>query len=142
MKPTLNRFSVMSTILSLVQFYLNRVDYYYFTDNHVQRIWADQTPLRSPGAPSPRPWSPENRRRLPPNSVAIPTKTSGAPIMSSSAYGPGYFQRSSAHHRRKDKVNVYSFIILRWHLTEYFLFSGYRKGFDLLSRLGCDSRSR
>lgn len=142
MKPTLNRFSVMSTILSLVQFYLNRVDYYYFTDNHVQRIWADQTPLRSPGAPSPRPWSPENRRRLPPNSVAIPTKTSGAPIMSSSAYGPGYFQRSSAHHRRKDKVNVYSFLILRWHLTEYFLFSGYRKGFDLLSRLGCDSRSR
>lgn len=30
MKPTHNRFSVMSTILSLVQFYLNRVDYYYF----------------------------------------------------------------------------------------------------------------
>ncbi|XP_046656056.1 axin-like isoform X2 [Daphnia pulicaria] len=81
----------------------NEADTQSILDNHVQRIWADQTPLRSPGAPSPRPWSPENRRRLPPNSVAIPTKTSGAPIMSSSAYGPGYFQRSSAHHRRKDK---------------------------------------
>lgn len=73
-------------------------------DNHVQRIWADQTPLRSPGAPSPRPWSPENRRRLPPNSSAISTKVSGPQLMSTSAYGAGYFQRPSAHHRRKDKV--------------------------------------
>ncbi|KAI9552938.1 hypothetical protein GHT06_020823 [Daphnia sinensis] len=81
----------------------NEADTQSILDNHVQRIWADQTPLRSPGAPSPRPWSPENRRRLPPNSVALPTKASGPPIMSSSAYGAGYFQRSSAHHRRKDK---------------------------------------
>lgn len=74
-------------------------------DNHVQRIWSDQTPLRSPGAPSPRPWSPENRRRMPPN-ASSKVMMGGPPsaMMSSySAYPPGYFQRSSAHPRRKEK---------------------------------------
>lgn len=68
----------------------------------MQRIWSDQTPLRSPGAPSPRPWSPENRRRLPPN-LANPGKVLTGPMMGSSAYPANYFQRSSAHHRRKEK---------------------------------------
>lgn len=72
-------------------------------DNHVQRIWSDQTPLRSPGAPSPRPWSPETRRRgLPPN-LANPGKVLAGPMMSASAYSASYYQRSSAHHRRKEK---------------------------------------
>lgn len=99
--------------------------YFTLTDNHVQRIWADQTPLRSPGAPSPRPWSPENRRRLPPNVVANPTKTSGPPIMSSSAYSAGYFQRSSVHHRRKDKVRLY-FFYFNWILIQDLFSSSFR----------------
>ncbi len=74
-------------------------------DNHVQRIWSDQTPLRSPGVPSPRPWSPENRRRgVPP--IINQSKGSLAPSMGGSSYSTGsssFFQRSSAHHRRKDK---------------------------------------
>lgn len=80
----------------------NESDTQSILDNHVQRIWSDQTPLRSPGAPSPRPWSPENRRRMP---TINPSKASVAPSAGSS-YSTGsssYFQRSSAHHRRKDK---------------------------------------
>jgi len=82
----------------------NESDTQSILDNHVQRIWSDQTPLRSPGAPSPRPWSPENRRRMPaiqcnPSKVAMaPPAPPNYPTQSST-----YFQRSSAHHRRKDK---------------------------------------
>ncbi len=75
-------------------------------DNHVQRIWSDQTPLRSPGVPSPRPWSPENRRRGLAGPVVNTTKGNLAPSAMSSSFSAGsaaYFQRSSAHHRRKDK---------------------------------------
>lgn len=100
----LGKFRLFQMENSFIHFYLFLL---LLSDNHVQRIWADQTPLRSPGAPSPRPWSPENRRRLPPNAAAIQVKVSGQPqLMTSSAYGAGYFQRSSAHHRRKDKVFV------------------------------------
>ena len=148
MKQIRNQFSVIfsgwfkSQISSFLQFFQCRMFYFTLTDNHVQRIWADQTPLRSPGAPSPRPWSPENRRRLPPNVVANPTKTSGPPIMSSSAYSAGYFQRSSVHHRRKDKVRL--LFIFQLDLIEDFIFLllGYRKRIDLLCRFWCHSRSR
>ena len=33
-------------------------------DQHVSRVWADQTPSRSPGLASPRPRSPERKRPL------------------------------------------------------------------------------
>ena len=88
-------------------------------DNHVQRIWSDQTPLRSPGAPSPRPWSPENRRRMPaiqcnPSKVAMaPPAPPNYPTQSST-----YFQRSSAHHRRKDKVSIRH----PWLLAQFLIF--------------------
>lgn len=87
-------------------------------DNHVQRIWSDQTPLRSPGVPSPRPWSPEmNRRRamvvVNPSSMAGQKMAgvggvggaSGASLPPGSSYGgsASYFQRPTAYHRRKDK---------------------------------------
>lgn len=129
MKQIRNQFSVIlgwfkSDFIVFV-FFQCRMFYFTLTDNHVQRIWADQTPLRSPGAPSPRPWSPENRRRLPPNVVANPTKTSGPPIMSSSAYSAGYFQRSSVHHRRKDKVRLY-FFYFNWILIQDLFSSSFR----------------
>ena len=95
------QFSIDS-LFEIARHYYNNL-LYFSLDNHVQRIWSDQTPLRSPGVPSPRPWSPENRRRLPP--VMSQSKTSLAPSMGS-AYSTGssnFYQRSSAHHRRKDK---------------------------------------
>ena len=83
----------------------NEADTQSILDNHVQRIWADQTPLRSPGAPSPRPWSPEqSRRRVPPN-LMQPGKSSAAQMASSSSFSSAYYQRQSGHHRRKEKVN-------------------------------------
>lgn len=37
---------------------------YLFSDQHVSRVWSDLTPSRSPGLMSPRPRSPEGRKRV------------------------------------------------------------------------------
>ncbi|XP_069697428.1 axin isoform X2 [Periplaneta americana] len=43
-------------------------------DQHVSRVWSDLTPSRSPGLMSPRPKSPEGRRRAVPGAVITPSK--------------------------------------------------------------------
>jgi hypothetical protein len=46
----------------------------WFSDQHVSRVWSDLTPSRSPGLMSPRPKSPEGRRRTVPGAAMALSK--------------------------------------------------------------------
>nr|CAD7576156.1 unnamed protein product [Timema californicum] len=92
-------------------------------DQHVSRVWSDLTPSRSPGLISPRPRSPEGRRRSAagtmPLSGLIPALVSPTAAIPSSHFGnmglihnvPHPYQSHSRpshypRHGRKDKVSA------------------------------------
>lgn len=68
-------------------------------DQHVSRVWSDLTPSRSPGFSSPRPKSPDSRRRVPTAASTLPKATvSGGvphPYQTRTSY--------SSRHIRKEK---------------------------------------
>ncbi|XP_023727418.1 axin isoform X2 [Cryptotermes secundus] len=84
-------------------------------DQHVLRVWSDLTPSRSPGLTSPRPKSPEGRRRILPGTAinlnkasttgallpgaAIPSHSSSVPHPYQTHSRPAYYPR----HMRKEK---------------------------------------
>ncbi|XP_063229869.1 axin isoform X2 [Bacillus rossius redtenbacheri] len=63
-------------------------------DQHVSRVWSDLTPSRSPGLASPRPKSPDGRRR--PN--VLPISKMVHALVSPSAAIPSHFGNASAVH--------------------------------------------
>ncbi|KAK7868462.1 hypothetical protein R5R35_011211 [Gryllus longicercus] len=78
-------------------------------DQHVSRVWSDLTPSRSPGLVSPRPRSPEGRRRaamvatamppavLPPNKIIQGVGIAQPPIPPCTA-NPSHFSSGGAIH--------------------------------------------
>ncbi|XP_052122889.1 axin isoform X2 [Frankliniella occidentalis] len=71
-------------------------------DQHVSRVWSDLTPSRSPGFSSPRPKSPDARRRVPTAaSTLLPSAkpTASGPVPHPYQARPSY----SSRHIRKEK---------------------------------------
>ncbi|KAK3928469.1 Axin-1 [Frankliniella fusca] len=71
-------------------------------DQHVSRVWSDLTPSRSPGFSSPRPKSPDARRRVP---TAASTLLPSAKPTAPGAVPHPYQARTSysSRHARKEK---------------------------------------
>ncbi|XP_065580220.1 axin-2-like isoform X2 [Artemia franciscana] len=68
-------------------------------DAHVKRVWADRTPLRSPGVASPRPWSPDMKKKSHSGKSMLP------PVCPLSNRPPPVGAHPG-HHRRKDREGV------------------------------------